>query len=183
MLKKSTAFYRKKVFKKGFHAGQKLSYTRFFAELSRLLNGSGIEFCRQEVRAQAGINRGKKSSGTQGSSQKSIGRVEIFIDQHLAEQLSLEMLASEARLSKYQLIRLFRNEKGATPWKYLVEKRIEKAMEMLENGDAPAKAAAEAGFYDQSHLNKVFKEETGMTPKEYQNKQKEKERARPDDGG
>lgn len=100
--------------------------------------------------------------------QPKVGQVIVYIEEHLTEQLSLEKLAEEAQLSKYQLIRLFRKEQDTTPWKFLVGKRIDKAKELLEAGWSPGQAAVEAGFYDQSHLSKVFREATGQTPKEYQ---------------
>jgi transcriptional regulator GlxA family with amidase domain len=100
--------------------------------------------------------------------QQKIGKIVIYIEENLTKELSLQKLADEIELSKYQLIRSFRREEGTTPWKFLMEKRIEKAKELLEEGMSPGHAAVETGFYDQSHMNKVFRENTGKTPKEYQ---------------
>src|SRR5699024_3009968 len=99
-----------------------------------------------------------------------IGRVIIYMENHLAEQLSLEKLASEAQISKYQLIRQFRDETGVTPWKFLIAKRVDRVKEFLEDGKPLSQTAVETGFYDQSHMTKIFREETGYTPKEYQEK-------------
>lgn len=143
-----------------------ITYRLFLKNLNALLKESGIEPFRQPITA----NADRKKNGTEKTSdtQPTIGRVIIYIEEHLTEQLSLDKLAEEARLSKYQLIRQFRDEKGTTPWKFLVGKRIEKVKKLLENGVPPSQAAVEAGFYDQSHLNKKFREETEQTPKEYQ---------------
>lgn len=143
-----------------------ISYSSFLKELRILLGNVGITPTRQPITANA--NRKKNKIGKNSDTQPTIGRVIIYIEEHLTEQLSLDKLAEEARLSKYQLIRQFRDEKGTTPWKFLVGKRIEKVKKLLENGVPPSQAAVEAGFYDQSHLNKKFREETGCTPKEYQ---------------
>lgn len=97
-----------------------------------------------------------------------VGKVIIYIEQHLTEDLSLNKLADEIELSKYQLIRGFQKEEGTTPWKFLVQKRIENVKKLLEDGMSPGQAAVESGFYDQSHMNKAFREATGQTPKEYQ---------------
>ncbi|WP_234572736.1 helix-turn-helix domain-containing protein [Rhodohalobacter sp. 614A] len=99
-----------------------------------------------------------------------VGKVIIYIEQHLTEDLSLNKLADEIELSKYQLIRGFQKEEGTTPWKFLVHKRIENVKKLLEDGMSPGQAAVESGFYDQSHMNKAFREATGQTPKEYQEK-------------
>lgn len=150
-----------------------LSYRLFLNKLSELLNHSGITLSRLPVLAELCNNSDRDRHACSPSGEKEnqqIGRVIIYIDEHLTEELSLEKLAEEVRLSKYQLIRRFREEEGVTPWKYLVEKRIEHAKELLQNGVSPGQAAVESGFYDQSHMNRSFREETGLTPKEYREK-------------
>ncbi|HLR26305.1 MAG TPA: AraC family transcriptional regulator [Fodinibius sp.] len=145
---------------------QPLSYhhdlTSFTRELYQLLSRAGIS---------ASGNRPANSQSRSVSDlkiQPKIGRVIVYIEEHLSEQLSLEKLAEEAHLNKYQLIRLFRKEQNTTPWKFLIGKRIDKAKEMLEKGIAPGQIAVETGFYDQPHFSRSFREETGRTPKEYQ---------------
>lgn len=144
-----------------------LSYYSFLDELELLLQNAGIFSSRQRILAEA--NR-EKNWGTPSPKEHSpqIGRVIVYMEEHLADPLNLEELAKEARLSKYQLIRGFRNEKGTTPWKYLIGERIEKAKELLEEGRSPAQVSVETGFYDQAHFSKYFKKETGKTPKVYQ---------------
>lgn len=144
------------------------SYRSFQSELQTILIRSGIRPHFLPVSAEAGKpeNRINPDSDTYSV----VGQVLIYMEEHMTESLSLEQLAEEARLSKYQLIRRFRDETGSTPWKYLTRRRIEKAKQLLEDGVPPAQVAAEAGFYDQSHLSKVFREETGLPPKEYQEK-------------
>ncbi len=99
-----------------------------------------------------------------------VGKVILYIEEHLSEELSLEELAEKIDLSKYQLIRGFHKEEGTTPWKFLMQKRIDNVKDLLEEGIPPGQAAVESGFYDQSHMNKAFREATGQTPKEYQEK-------------
>lgn len=120
---------------------------------------------RMGITAQSSPDDGDETA-SDAPVQLKVGRVIVYIEEHLTEQLSLERLAEEAQLSKYQLIRLFRKEQDTTPWKFLVGKRLDKAKELLEAGWSPGQVAV--GFYDQSHLSKVFREATGQTPKEYQ---------------
>lgn len=144
-----------------------LSYQSFAKELHDLLKTSGIAPARFPI--LAGDDKRKNALPPSiGETTSQIGRVIIYMDEHLAEELNLDELAGEVNLSKYQLIRRFREEAGTTPWKFLIGKRIERVKRLLEEGISPGQAAVEAGFYDQSHLNKVFREETGITPKEYQ---------------
>lgn len=145
------------------------SYTSFLEELQNLLTLSGIT--GSGFTMLSGTNkRINRLQEIKSQAAEQIGHVIFYMDEHLTEELNLEELAGEINLSKYQLIRRFREETGTTPWRYLILKRIEKVKELLENGTSPAQAAVEAGFYDQSHMYKVFREETGSTPKEYMEK-------------
>lgn len=139
----------------------------FIEELNSLLQSSGISPSRLPVLAEFQQKTDRQNPETNESRQQ-VGKVILYMEEHLADELSLEHLAEEIGLSKYQLIRRFRDEEGTTPWKFLTQKRIEKVKNLLAEGLSPTQAALEAGFYDQSHLNKVFGEEIGITPKEYQ---------------
>lgn len=146
-----------------------VAYLLFLEELNSLLEITGIKPARLPVTAEIESKKNRLTLFTPETKQQ-VGRVIIYMENHLSEDLNLEQLAGEVSLSKYQLIRRFRDEEGTTPWKFLIGKRIEKVKELLEEGISPGQAAVESGFYDQSHLNKVFRENTGQTPKEYQEK-------------
>lgn len=137
-------------------------------ELQIILNRSCIRTLSLPVVMETG--KPERRIRQNSVNQSVVGQVLVYIEEHFTDSLSLEILAEEAKLSKYQLIRRFREETGSTPWKYLTLRRIEKAKILLEEGMPPGQAAAEAGFYDQSHLSKAFSKETGMSPKEYQEK-------------
>lgn len=145
----------------------KLDYYSFLDELNVLLEQSAIISSRQLIHGETDPKENWHPSSP-GEYSPKMGRVIVYIEEHLTEQLSLEKLANEAQLSKYQLIRLFHKEQDMTPWNFLISKRIDKVKKLLEEGYSPGQAAIEVGFYDQSHLNRVFRERTGLTPKEYQ---------------
>lgn len=142
------------------------SYSAFLRELRLVLDNADVAPSHQPITANG--NQDNKKSRLPSNQQPAVGRVIIYVEEHLTEQLSLERLAEEAQLSKYQLIRRFQNEKGTTPWKYVISRRVDKARKLLEEGQAPGQVAAEVGFYDQSHFSKSFRKETGQTPKKYQ---------------
>lgn len=96
--------------------------------------------------------------------QRSIERMR----QSYAEPLKLETLAAEVGLTKFQLIGLFNRHTGLSPHAYLTQLRLQAACRSLKAGIAPAEAAAEAGFYDQSALNRHFKRAYAITPLQYQ---------------
>ncbi len=83
------------------------------------------------------------------------------------EALPLRELAAEVGLTPFQLIGRFRRRLGITPHARLVQFRLEAAARLLRGGMAPARAAPEAGFYDQSALTRHFKRAYGMTPGQF----------------
>jgi len=90
------------------------------------------------------------------------------IDQHLAQPLTLAELANMAGLSIWRFATVFRQQVGESPHRYICRLRVERAQALMRDGVAPATAAMEAGFYDQSHLSRHFKNLCGMTPGQYQ---------------
>jgi AraC-like DNA-binding protein len=85
----------------------------------------------------------------------------------LQENLSLEMLAVIAGCTSFHLMRLFKKHLSMSPHSYLVQLRLERAKELLSQGHPIADAALCAGFSDQSHLTRRFKQRYGLTPGTY----------------
>jgi len=82
-------------------------------------------------------------------------------------QLNLEVLAREAGLGRYQLIRAFRTATGLTPHAYVLNARVNRGRQLLGEGLALAEVAYQLGFADQSHFQRVFKAHVGVTPGQY----------------
>ncbi|MGO4705663.1 AraC family ligand binding domain-containing protein [Microvirga sp. 2MCAF38] len=95
---------------------------------------------------------------------KGIARVRDYIEAHLGEETDLAKLAGLADLSRSHFIRAFRKETGLAPHAYLLDRRFRAASRLLERGEAPIEVAAACGFFDQSHLNRIFKARMGVTP-------------------
>jgi AraC-like DNA-binding protein len=93
-----------------------------------------------------------------------IRRVCDRIEDDIAEDLALDTLAAEARMSSWHFLRVFRRETGATPHLYVLQRRLARARQLLEAGEAPAAVAAATGFSDQSHLTNRFRRTYGVTP-------------------
>lgn len=152
---------------------------RFIQALNRLLETSGISpivHSPRRLPASYAADEGEAlKTGPSADLPARIGRVVIFIDEHLEGPLSLDRLADEADLSKYYFARLFREEVGQPPWAYVREARLQKAKMLLVDGASPAAAALEAGFFDQSHLTNVMKALEEKTPRQYQREQDRKD--------
>ena len=95
-------------------------------------------------------------------------RVREYVNLHLSESIDLLMLAAVAGLSMHHFAREFKHSAGVTPHHYLIQKRIERAQQMLAQTDLSlAEIAYAAGFSDQSHLARHFRHMLGTTPRAF----------------
>ena len=91
-----------------------------------------------------------------------------YMEEHFAENVTLDELLSMTDFGKSYLLRSFTRQTGVSPYRYLQTIRLDKAKRFLEEGIAPIDAAGMAGFSDQSHFTRFFKEFIGLTPRQYQ---------------
>jgi len=96
-----------------------------------------------------------------------VQRVRRQIEDLYMQDLTLNRLAQEARLSRYHFLRAFRREVGVTPHAYLTSRRIAAAKRLLAGDQPLSEVALACGFYDQSHFSRSFKGCTGVTPGQY----------------
>jgi len=94
-------------------------------------------------------------------------RVKRHLEAAFEAPVSLADLAELSGMNPYRLARAFTREWGMPPHAYLVQVRVRHAAALLRRGLAPGQAAAEAGFADQSHLNRHFLRAFGVTPGMY----------------
>jgi AraC-like DNA-binding protein len=95
-------------------------------------------------------------------------RVREHVELHLSKSMDLVELAGVASLSVYHFARAFKQSTGVAPHHYLVHRRIERAQEMLARSELPlSEIALAAGFSDQSHLARLFRQMLGVTPGQY----------------
>ena len=103
-----------------------------------------------------------------GLDRATLRRVSTYIEEHLAEDLSLSALAAVAYLSPYHFARLFKASTGFAPHQYVIGRRIERAKLLLSTTNWSLTAIAHAvGFAHESHLALHFKRLTGLLPSSY----------------
>jgi AraC-like DNA-binding protein/mannose-6-phosphate isomerase-like protein (cupin superfamily) len=90
-----------------------------------------------------------------------------FLEQNYMNNITLSDLSNLTSLSKYYLLRSFTEQKGISPFSYLITIRVNNAKKLLEQGVAPIDAALRTGFADQSHFSNFFKKFIGLTPRQY----------------
>lgn len=83
------------------------------------------------------------------------------------QDLSIEALAAHIYVSKYYLIRKFKNCIGMTPHRFRIQNRIRKSQGLLDAERTVGEISAEMGFYDQSHFDRAFRKIVGISPSEY----------------
>ncbi len=92
-------------------------------------------------------------------------RIVDFIEAHLDEDIGLAALAAEAGLSPHHFGKAFKTTFGKPPCRYITERRIQKAKEMLlSDGASITEIALALGFSSHSHFTDVFRKMTGTTP-------------------
>lgn len=111
----------------------------------------------------------RDSASTLAAAGRTMRAVADYIHGNYLERMTLDDLAGVANLSKYGLVRGFKRAHGMSPHSYQTMLRINHAKRELQaRKDTPIAAVAqEAGFYDQSHFNKAFRQFTGTTPRGY----------------
>lgn len=97
-----------------------------------------------------------------------IKRVREKLMDEMTQPHELESLAEEAGMSRYQLLRAFKNQYGLPPYAYLMDEKIKRSKVMLKAGDSLSDVALSLGFSDQAHFQRQFKKRLAVTPKYYQ---------------
>lgn len=97
-----------------------------------------------------------------------VEQVASYIDSHLEEPLSVNLLAGMAFMSADHLTRSFKKQYGKTVSEYILVKRIQLAKELLKDARLTVTmVAGKVGFGSYSHFTEQFKKCVGMTPREY----------------
>ena len=98
-----------------------------------------------------------------------IATAKIFIDENYYESIGLEEISQQAFLSRFHFHRLFTKIYRSTPHRYLTQKRIEKAKQLLAENKAINDVCSEVGFESIGSFSTLFKKEIGFAPTYYRN--------------
>lgn len=97
-----------------------------------------------------------------------VDRVVRFLHQNKTSKVALEDVAAVANLSPRGFCRFFKTNVGKTFGQYLQELRVGEACRMLLETELPVtEVALESGFFNVSNFNRRFREQKGMTPREF----------------
>lgn len=91
-----------------------------------------------------------------------------YIDTHLSENLTLQLLCDKFNLSRGQIARLFREGCGTSFQSYVISARLNQAKKLLAETDLPIREIGEqVGYSKHAFFDKSFKKYIGCTPTEY----------------
>lgn len=99
-------------------------------------------------------------------------KLELYLDQHYMEKLSLASVSAQLHIGRTKLCRLAKELSGGRTLTWLIaRRRIEEAKALLIQSDLPIAAVAEAvGISDYNYFSRVFRSLTGTTPRNYREK-------------
>ncbi len=95
-------------------------------------------------------------------------RVLEYVKENIEKDLSVAEMAQVVGMSQYYFSKLFKMSTGTTPHQYVMRQRVERAQELLREGNtALVEVATNVGFETQSHFTSVFRRLVGITPKKF----------------
>lgn len=137
-----------------------------FVQISQNATGTGNSLADQ-IHALFGQLAGFFPPDYQTPQQhRAVEVVRLHLETHFRGPLPLDRLANEACLSKYHLLRLFRQQTGVTPHEYLIHRRLSEARRLIFERKSLTEVTLEVGFADQAHFTNAFKKYAdGFSPK------------------
>jgi transcriptional regulator GlxA family with amidase domain len=120
------------------------------------------------LRRPGGQSQFSASLAREASSESPIRALQAWILEHLKEDLRVDRLARRSAMSPRNFARVFTEEVGTTPARYVEELRLEAAKRRLENDDGSIeRIAADCGFGNAVNLRRVFQRHLGIAPRDY----------------
>lgn len=103
-----------------------------------------------------------------GKKRMYVGECKNYIAVNIFKRISIRDIAEELNLNAIYLERIFKEEEEVTIGQYIQREKIKRAKNILKYSDRPLPEISDyLGYSSQSHFGKVFKKETGMTPRQY----------------
>ncbi len=134
--------------------------------------GSAANASNADATAQPAANA--PAAAPLDKNSKLLLQVQIYLAEHYAQDISLEMMAELLDFSPFYLSKLFKSSFGTSFIDYLTELRLGAAKDLLADPSLSAKEIGEqVGYPNSNYFTKLFKKKTGLTPIEYRNQLRE----------
>jgi AraC-like DNA-binding protein len=133
--------------------GRELLYRSYITELLVYVNNLTFN---ENVRLDVDV---KKSN--------LIDSIMDYINSHIDEDITIDALSEHTYLSKFHLSREFKKHTGTTLHRYILQKKLIAAKELILKDIPITHVYEQCGFGDYSNFFRAFKNEYGMTPKQF----------------
>ena len=90
-----------------------------------------------------------------------------YIQEHYAEEISLEEVAEQVNICKSECCRFFKKHMNMTIFDYILFLRIQKSLPLLKSGESVTEVAGRVGFSSPAYYGQIFKRYMKCTPREY----------------
>lgn len=133
----------------------------------------GSDLCAQAYLVQLLVTLNRlaqkqpKSQEIRDKSESVVSAVLNYINSHYNEDLSLDLLANKFFISKYYLSREFNRLAGTSVYRYIIQKRLAVARQLMSEGVPSTTVFQQCGFGDYSNFYRAFRAEYQISPKEY----------------
>ena len=135
---------------------------------ARLSSAARQTVQNMDIWTQYALDKMKHFHQENESESSPVARVCRYIQQHLEDDIPVDLLAEIAHLNADYLNRIFKKEKGVSLNQYVIQKKMEKAKWYLCNTDETiASVAAKVGYYNYSSFNRVFLRTVGCAPRDW----------------
>ena len=127
-------------------------------EMQRLrMNYLSLEVCR--------IIQGKDAVSAKQPDR--INEVIRYINTHITEPLSLDVLSEQFFISKYTLLHDFKSYANISVYQYILSKRVLYAQLLMQRGISPGSASKQSGFNDYAGFYRAFVSQNNISPQTY----------------
>ena len=101
---------------------------------------------------------------------RQLHKVEDYLSEHLAEEISVGALSELVALSPFHFCRVFKQTTGMSPLQFVTRERISRAQQLIrETSRSLIEIALDVGYTSPSHFAQVFRRVAGMTPTDFRN--------------
>lgn len=105
--------------------------------------------------------------GVSGKTNPCVTKAIDYISEHISEDLSLDVISSALFVNKYYFAHVFKETTNTSPHRYVLKKRLVLSKQLIEQGFPVTEVYLKCGFSDYTHFFRAFKNEYGITPKQF----------------